>query len=129
MGERACPIGLLSLPLLAACGTGTDFVSDADAAANASGAMVPTSEHGADSESTSVESPCFRNDSGGEAWACDADGVTLTRKSGAGASETIRCPHGCVPLPDGFDSQCRPRDGDLAVTVNGHAMSAQQASW
>jgi hypothetical protein len=34
-----------------------------------------------------------------------------------------------VTLPGGFDSQCRPRGGALGQTVNGHAMSAQEASW
>ena len=32
-------------------------------------------------------------------------------------------------MPDGFDSQCLPREGALGSTVNGHAMTAQQASW
>jgi len=133
MVGRACRIGLLSLPLLEACGTSADLGDAADAAANgaskgASGAAVTTSEGDTESESPSIESPCFRN-AGAEAWTCNTDGVTLTRTGGAGATETVRCPHGCVPLPDGFHSQCRPRDGALGSTVNGHAMTAHQASW
>jgi hypothetical protein len=132
MVGRACWIGLLPLPLLAACGTGADFDAAADAAASGASndADVATNEGGTTAESPSVEgveSPCFRK-SGAEAWSCNNDGVTLTRTK-AGAAETVQCPHGCVPLPDGFDSQCRPRDGELGSTVNGHAMIAQQASW
>jgi hypothetical protein len=88
---------------------------------------VTTLQGGTEAESPSIESPCFRN-SGAEAWTCNSDGVTLTRTR-AGETETVHCPHGCVPLPDGFDSQCRPRDGELGSTVNGHAMTAHQESW
>ncbi len=130
MVGRGCRIGLLlSLPLVEACGTSADFGDGADAAANvASGIVLATPQSGTGDESPSIASPCFRN-SGAEAWTCNADGVTLTRTRAAGAAETVHCPHGCVPLPDGFDSQCRPRDGALGSTVNGHAMTAQQASW
>jgi hypothetical protein len=148
MGERVSPIVILSISLLGACGDSTD--SDgvdpaADAASNASNdsggavadgspiaidggdASAAASETGADAGAPSVASPCFHNP-GPEAWVCNADGVTLARTK-AGATETLRCAHGCVALPDGFDSQCRPRDGALGDTVNGHAMTAQQASW
>ncbi len=127
MVGRACWIGLLSLPLLEACGTSADFGAEADAAANGASTAVTTPQDGTEAEAPGIESPCFHN-SGAEAWTCNTDGVTLTRTR-AGATETAHCPHGCVPLPDGFDSQCRPRDGALGSTVNGHAMSAQQASW
>jgi hypothetical protein len=129
MVGRACWIGLLSLPLLEACGTSADFGAEADAAANgaSTNAAVTTPQSGTEAESPSIENPCFRN-SGAEAWTCNTDGVTLTRTR-AGATETAHCQYGCVPLPDGFDSQCRPRDGALGSTVNGHAMTAQQASW
>jgi hypothetical protein len=126
MVGRSCGIGLLLLPLLEACGSSADYDAAADAAANGA-LMDETPDSGTDAESPSVESPCFRN-SGTEAWTCNADGVTLTRTR-TGTTDTIHCPHGCVPLPDGFDSQCRPRDGELPSTVNGHAMSAHQASW
>jgi len=128
MVGRTCRIGLLLLPLSAACGTSADFGAEADAAAIvASGAAAATSQSDTEAESPGIESPCFRN-SGAEAWTCHADGVTLTRTR-AGATETVQCRHGCVSLPDGFDSQCRPRDGALGSIVNGHAMTAQQASW
>jgi hypothetical protein len=126
MMERACRIGLLSLALLGVSGPSADSSAAADAAASGA-TKVTTPENGAEAESTSVESPCFRN-SGAEAWTCHTDGVTLTRTR-AGATEAVHCPHGCVPLPNGFDSQCRPRDGALGSTVNGHEMTAQQASW
>lgn len=131
MVGSVCRIGLLLLPLLEACGTGADFGDGADAAANgaslyASGAGVTTRDGGPD-ESPSVQSPCFRS-SGAEAWTCNPDDGVLTRTR-AGATETIECPYGCVPLPDGFDGQCRPRDGALGSTVNGHTMTALQASW
>jgi hypothetical protein len=129
MVGRACRIGLLSLPLVEACGSSADYDAAGDAAAI--GASKEVSDAGADPATTpdspTIESPCFRN-SGAEAWTCSTDGVTLTRTR-AGATETVHCPHGCVPLPDGFDSQCRPRAGELRSTVNGHAMTAQQASW
>jgi hypothetical protein len=129
MVGRACIIGPLSLTLLAACGTGADFGDSADAAtAVASGAAGTTDESVTEPDSPSIESPCLRN-AGAEAWTCNADGATLTRTSSAGTTETVHCAHGCVPLPEGFDSQCRPRDGELGSTVNGHAMTAQQASW
>jgi len=126
---RIRPLLLVSLlPLLEACGTSADFGAQADAAATvASGEALTTPDGGAEDESPSIDSPCFRK-SGAEAWTCKADGVTLTRTR-AGATETARCPHGCVPLPDGFDSQCRPRDGALGSIVNGHPMSAHQARW
>jgi hypothetical protein len=132
MVGRAFRIGLLSLPLLAAWGTSADFGAEADAAAkrastNASGAAATALDSDTETESPSMQSPCFRN-SGAEAWTCNTDGKTL-RRTRAGETETVRCPHGCVPLPDGFDSQCRPRDGALGSIVNGHAMTAQQASW
>ncbi|HEX8793836.1 MAG TPA: hypothetical protein VF765_22995 [Polyangiaceae bacterium] len=132
MVGRACRIGLLSLPLLEACGTGADFGVEADAAANAasisaSGAGVATPESDTDGEARSIEKPCFHNP-GPEAWTCNADGVTLTRTK-AGATETVHCRHGCVHLPDGLDSQCRPRAGAFGSTVNGHELTAQQASW
>lgn len=125
---RACRIGLLLLPLLLACGTSADFAAEADAAASeasddASGAGVTVSR----AVPPNIESPCFRR-SGAEAWTCSSDGVTLARTR-AGSIEKLQCPHGCVSLPDGFDSQCRPRDGWLGSTVNGHAMTGQQASW
>jgi len=129
MVGRACRIGLLSLPLLEACGTSADFGAEADAAANgaSTNAAVTTPQSGTEADSPSIESPCFRN-AGAEAWTCNSDGETLTRTR-AGATETAHCAHGCVSLPDGFDSQCRPRDGTLERTVNGHVMTAQQASW
>lgn len=135
MIERACRIGLLSLPLLQSCEPIADSRAAANAATNGAtkaasgaGAERPTSPDSPSVEGLeSVESPCFRN-SGAEAWICNADGITLTRTR-AGATETVHCPHGCVPLPDGFDGQCRPRDSMLASTINGHAMTAQQASW
>lgn len=123
-----CRIGLLLLPaLLDACGTSADFGDAADAAANVGRGAAATRPEGTEDEILSIESPCFHN-SGAEAWTCNGDGVTLSRTRD-GAAETIRCPHGCVPLPDGFDSQCRPRDGVLGSIVNGHAMTAPQASW
>jgi hypothetical protein len=125
---RAWRIGLLLLPMLEACGTSADFGAGADAAANvASGATATTLEGNNEAEAPSIESPCFRS-SGAEAWTCNTDGVTLTRTR-AGATERVRCPHGCVPFPEGFDSQCRPRDGALGSIVNGHAMTAHQTSW
>jgi hypothetical protein len=125
MVGRTWRIGLLSMPLLVACGSSADYDAAADAAAN--GAWKEETEGGADAESPSVESPCLRN-SPAEAWTCNTDGMTLTRTR-AGATETVHCPHGCVPLPDGFDSQCRPHDGELGSTVDGHGMTAHQASW
>jgi hypothetical protein len=137
MVERACGIALVSLMLLGACGASADSGETADAAANDEDAIgedesggnadVTTPESGTEDPPVSVESPCFRNP-GPAAWTCNTDGVTLTRTKPDG-TETVHCPHGCVPLPDGFDSQCRPRDGALGSTVNGHAMTAQQASW
>lgn len=132
MLERACRIGLLSLPLLQSCEPSADSRAAANAPTNgpSTEASGPSAEQPTTPDSPSVESvesPCFRN-SGAEAWTCNADGVTLTRTR-AGASETVHCPYGCVPLPDGFDGQCRPRDGALRSTVNGHAMTAQQANW
>jgi hypothetical protein len=118
---RACWICLLSLLLLETWGPSAK-------SGTAAAAVTMTPETGTEAESPSVETPCFRN-SGPEAWTCNTDGVTLTRTRGAGATETVRCPHGCVPLPDGFDSQCRPREGALGSTVNGRAMTAHQASW
>lgn len=127
MFGRTCRIGPLLLPLLGACGTSADFGDSADAAAYLASGVGVTAPESAVDEPPSIESPCFRN-AGDEAWTCDGDGVTLTRTRN-GLIETAHCPHGCVALPDGFDSQCRPRDGELASTVNEHAMTAQQASW
>ena len=128
MAGRACWIRLLLLPPLGACGTGADFGGEGDAAANvASGALTTTPDGGTEDEAARVESPCFRSP-GPEAWTCNSDGVTLTRTR-AGATERVTCPHGCVSLPSGFDSQCRPRDGALGSIVNGHAMTASQARW
>lgn len=135
MVARACRIVLLSLLLLGAYGPSAACVATADAAPNGaskewSGADADGStsaEPVGDLGAASVESPCFRKP-GAEAWRCDADGAALTRTK-AGATETVQCAHGCVPLPDGFDSQCRPRDGELGSTVNGHAMTARQARW
>jgi hypothetical protein len=122
----SCRIGLLSLPLLMACGYSADYDAVPDGGAiGASVDETPASD--TEAESPSVESPCFRNPDA-EAWRCDADGMTLTRTR-AGTSETAHCAYGCVSLPDGFDSQCRPRDGELGNTVNRHALSVEQASW
>lgn len=127
MVGRGCRIGLLLLPLVEACGTSADLGDGADAAANVASGFAAAPERVPEPESTNIESPCFKN-SGAQAWTCNADGVTLTRTK-AGTTERVRCPHGCVPLPDGFDSQCRPRDGAVGSIVNGHAMTAQQTSW
>ncbi len=80
-----------------------------------------------DAAGPTVASPCFRLP-GKEAWNCGSDGTTLTRTIG-GALETVACAHGCVPLPNGFDHQCRPRDGALTNVVNGHAMTLQETEW
>jgi hypothetical protein len=124
MFGRACGICLLLLPLLET--SGPSAASGATASASAADVMTRASD--TEAESPTVESPCFRN-SGAEAWTCNGDGMTLTRTRGAGATETFHCPHGCVPLPDGFDSQCRTRESQLGSTVNGHEMTPQQASW
>jgi hypothetical protein len=129
MVGRACRIGLLLVPLLGDTGVvanaAANGVSNGASCAVTDGVM--TVENGDEAASRSLESPCFHH-SGAEAWTCNTDGTTLTRTR-AGETETARCTYGCVPLPDGFDSQCRPRDGELGTTVNGHAMTAQQASW
>jgi len=129
MVGRAFRIGLLLVPLLGDTGVAANAAPNgvSNGASRAVAHEPTTLENSAEDASPSFESPCFHN-SGAESWTCNTDGMTLTRTR-AGATETAHCPHGCVPLPDGFDSQCRPRDGALGTTVNGHAMTVQQASW